>query len=184
MKSEYDTCPRCKGRKLVRSRLCVHCKDAGAASNAWKGGKPPCPRCGGPKFRSSKQCRKCGGTKYDDEQHLTAAEKMRAYRQTPKGAAVIRNANLKSTHGITVLEYDAMVEAQGGVCAACNLPETHRNQHGPVRLAVDHNHETGAIRGLLCQRCNTSLGLLSDSPERIRGLLLYLENQEVMPYAQ
>lgn len=61
--------------------------------------------------------------------------------------------------GITTVEYDSMFELQGGVCAICRQPETVRTRVGVVRrLAVDHDHETNLVRGLLCYRCNTTLG--------------------------
>src|ERR1017187_7428681 len=184
MKTEYDTCSRCKGRKLGGSRLCVHCKPTGATSKAWKGGDEPCPDCGGPKFRTAKRCRN-GFRKYPDEQHLTAAERMRAYRRTPQGARVVRRANLKSKFGITETDYDEMLEQQDGVCAACGKEETHRNQYGVCSLAVDHDHETGVVRGLLCGRCNRALGLFGASPERVGALLSYIERvKEVVPHDQ
>ena len=77
-------------------------------------------------------------------------------------------------YGLTVEQYEAMVEAQGGLCAACGQPETHRYRSGEVtRLAVDHDHETDAIRGLLCQRCNSALGRFGDSAELIEALAAY-----------
>ena len=70
-----------------------------------------------------------------------------------------------------------MFSEQEGVCAACGKTETHLNQYGVCRLAIDHNHATGVVRGLLCGRCNRALGLLGDSIENLRGLLKYREAQ-------
>lgn len=61
--------------------------------------------------------------------------------------------NLQAKFGLTLEDYDNMLEYQKGVCAICG--ET--NSSG-TRLAVDHDHKTDEIRGLLCQRCNTHLG--------------------------
>lgn len=89
--------------------------------------------------------------------------------------------NLKKW-GLTPEEYDDMLAMQDGGCAACGQPETHRNQWGVISLAVDHDHDSGHLRGLLCARCNRALGLLGDSTERIKGLLAYREaREEVMP---
>ena len=88
---------------------------------------------------------------------------------------VIRRSNLKHAHGLTPAQYDQMLEAQGGVCAACGTPEVGRNQYGVVSLAIDHDHATGAVRGLLCMRCNRALGLLGDSLGTISRLLAYRE---------
>lgn len=69
-----------------------------------------------------------------------------------------------------------MLRKQGGVCASCKQPEVGRNQFGKVRLAVDHCHETGKIRGLLCMACNRAAGLLKHNPQRLRALARFLEN--------
>lgn len=65
---------------------------------------------------------------------------------------------LKKYYGITLTQYNEMFEKQNGVCAICGKPETATNQYGLVKLAVDHNHLTGAVRGLLCGKCNKALG--------------------------
>lgn len=51
-----------------------------------------------------------------------------------------------------------MVEAQDGMCALCGKPESVKRNGRVVRLAVDHCHETGRVRGLLCFGCNVSIG--------------------------
>lgn len=71
--------------------------------------------------------------------------------------------------------YDALFEFQQGVCAVCKLPET-RTIKGKVKsLAIDHHHESGIVRGLLCERCNHALGNLKDSPIIIEGAMKYLQ---------
>jgi hypothetical protein len=96
---------------------------------------------------------------------------------------VLRDAPIQArrsklrTFGLTVEQYDAMVLAQGGVCAICGRPEVVKHHSsGKVRaLAVDHDHETGDVRGLLCGRCNRGLGLFGDDADRLRAAALYLE---------
>lgn len=81
------------------------------------------------------------------------------------------DANLRYRYdGFTLVEYDAMLEGQGGCCAICGKTPAENNR----RLATDHNHETGEVRGLLCDNCNRALGLLQDSPEVCRRAMLYL----------
>jgi hypothetical protein len=80
-----------------------------------------------------------------------------------------RAFNLKDKYGLTVEQYDAMLEAQGGVCATCGKPCDRRK-----RLAVDHAHETRKVRGLLCERCNLALGLLGEDPETISRMAEYV----------
>ena len=90
-----------------------------------------------------------------------------------RGKAYVRDCNLKHTHGLSRGEYQRMFEEQSGVCAVCKKPETKKNQYGVLSLAVDHNHDNGEIRGLLCMKCNRSLGMLEDSAEIIQSLLEY-----------
>lgn len=76
--------------------------------------------------------------------------------------------------GISPAEYDALLSQQEGVCASCGRPETALGNHGEVKaLAVDHDHETGEVRALLCQACNIALGVLGEDPDRITALLVY-----------
>lgn len=64
-----------------------------------------------------------------------------------------RNSHLRKKYGISLEDYDAMHDEQRGVCAICGNEES-QNRH----LSVDHDHETGRVRGLLCGSCNTKLG--------------------------
>lgn len=82
-----------------------------------------------------------------------------------------RGWNLKK-YGLTLEQYDALLEAQGGVCAVCL--EDRRDRMGR-RLHVDHDHETGRVRGLLCMRCNNAIGQAGESAATLRALADYLE---------
>ena len=66
---------------------------------------------------------------------------------------------VKADFGITKVEYNELLEKQKGVCALC--PATDSGDGRP--LFVDHCHETGRVRGLLCKQCNTAIGLLGDN---------------------
>lgn len=77
---------------------------------------------------------------------------------------------LKATFGITVEDYERMAEEQGGTCAICDGPPGGR--HG--RLHVDHCHETGRVRGLLCDACNRGMGYLGDSAAHLTRAAQYL----------
>jgi len=83
------------------------------------------------------------------------------------------NDRLKRKYGISLADYDERVAEVKGVCEICG--GTDFGKYG--RLCVDHDHETGAIRGLLCQHCNTVLGAAKDNPEILMKAILYLENQ-------
>lgn len=75
-----------------------------------------------------------------------------------------RNARLKHRYGITAAEYDAMYTAQKGCCAICAKPaeEGGSPAHWTAKLAVDHCHDTGKVRGLLCNDCNAGIGHLAN----------------------
>lgn len=77
-----------------------------------------------------------------------------------------RRSSLKRQYGITLEDYDALFEAQQGLCAICNRQDSTRR-----RLAVDHDHETGRIRGLLCYSCNTKLAFAEKYETRITEYL-------------
>ncbi len=81
-------------------------------------------------------------------------------------------SDLKCKYGINIAEYTARLEEQGGVCAICKETCPLR-----PRLCVDHDHDspTMHIRGLLCDRCNVSIGGLKHSPEILRAAADYLE---------
>ena len=77
--------------------------------------------------------------------------------------------------GMTAEMYNQMVTAQDGLCALCKRPEKDTSPSGKVKaLAVDHNHLTGEVRGLLCKRCNCALGMLDDNPELFELAIAYL----------
>lgn len=73
-------------------------------------------------------------------------------------------------YGLTLEQYDFLLRAQGGRCAICG---THDNSG--VALGVDHHHETGAVRGLLCDPCNIAIGGLRDDPALMRAAIAYVE---------
>jgi hypothetical protein len=86
-----------------------------------------------------------------------------------------RKWNLQKKYGITVEQYGVMLGMQEGCCAICAQPETQTMNGRPVTLAVDHDHETGKVRKLLCKACNTAIGLLGEDTARIDKARQYLE---------
>lgn len=84
-----------------------------------------------------------------------------------------RDNTLKSKYGITIDDYERMFESQNGVCLICGKPPTGNTT--TKMLAVDHCHKTGLVRGLLCHKHNSAIGLLDDDIELVRAALRYLE---------
>lgn len=83
-----------------------------------------------------------------------------------------RRNNLQKTFGKGVLDtYQELFDKQEGVCAICSSAENGRYKH----LSIDHCHDSGKIRGLLCNNCNRGIGLLKDNPELLRKAAEYVE---------
>jgi hypothetical protein len=91
---------------------------------------------------------------------------------------LVRKENLRRNFGLSHAEYDALLAGQAGVCAICH--QFHANK-GQTYLQVDHDHATGAIRGLLCGQCNKGLGNFSDDPTRLRAAIEYLARRQPQP---
>lgn len=92
---------------------------------------------------------------YKRKPENTARHNRRRREENPgQIKAYLRAWNLKTKYGITIEEYDAKLLAQDGKCAICSDPPTATR-----KLAVDHDHATGAIRDLLCHVCNNFLGV-------------------------
>lgn len=87
-----------------------------------------------------------------------------------------RERHLVKKYGVTFVRYTELLIEQGGCCAICHRPEPADRM-----LDVDHDHETGDVRGLLCTSCNRVLCHASDSPERLRAAADYLSSRKSRP---
>ena len=94
-----------------------------------------------------------------------------ARRNTPEQKQRLRDYLRERTFGVTPEQYRAWVNEQEGKCAIC------RQAPGIRGLAVDHDHNTGKIRGLLCGNCNVLLGHAKDNPATLRAAAEYLETR-------
>ncbi len=104
-------------------------------------------------------------------------ERLNAYRRArrlePEVKLRERAGHLKRKYGITVEQYDAMLEAQGGGCCICGRPPRE-----DISLHVDHDHSTGEIRGILCFRCNNALADFQDDQQLLQEAADYLDRQD------
>jgi hypothetical protein len=132
-----------------------------------------CARCGETKtvdcFHKNKK-RVDGSQMYQSQCRICQATRTRERRDENKAKYLYdcRKAKLKK-YGLTPEQYDAMHEAQEGLCAICS-----NYQVGVNSLSVDHCHTTGSVRSLLCMKCNSALGLLNDDPELLTKARHYL----------
>lgn len=108
------------------------------------------------------KCKECS----NNAQRFWYAENKDRVRLSP---AQIKDRNLRKYYGLTLEAFNAMAEGQNFCCAICQ-------QKTP--LCVDHDHSTGAVRALLCQRCNKGLGCFLDSPAAMRAAAVYIEKHQ------
>lgn len=107
----------------------------------------------------------------DERTYMNRAQ--RVYRAVRKEA--FQGYETKKRYGLSSADVAAMFEAQGWVCAVCEKAETVLIRGAASALAIDHCHTTGAIRGLLCSKCNRGIGMFLDSPDILRAAIAYLE---------
>ena len=104
-----------------------------------------------------------------DENQERYADYQRRYKGRPGYAAELREGHLRRKYGMTQAQYELRLREQGGGCAVCGrAPKPGKSLH------IDHDHETGHVRGLLCFKCNAALGQLDDDLERIERALTYV----------
>lgn len=127
-------------------------------------------------YKNYAQCKMCYGEKrkiYYRANRDKYIAQHRAYydRAKDRVSRLNRESNLRG-FGLTIEQYEEMFAAQGHGCALC----AGMNRDGR-RLAVDHDHATGIVRGLLCGECNQSLGKMKDSPSLLRKAAEYIEKK-------
>lgn len=128
-----------------------------------------CIRCAKPQpldffYANKNTCRPC------------RAEIQRASRNRKPGYH--RRANLKHRYGITPEEYESILIQQNFACAICEVEISHALEYKTDRsVAVDHNHDTGEVRGILCSKCNLVLGHARENTEILYKSIVYLSER-------
>ena len=128
------------------------------------------------------ECKLCGKTHHRGAQHLQRKSRAREcseYRASNWSGYDREDAIMRRIYGISMHEFDELVEFQGGNCAICFKPLEILNR----RANIDHCHQTGKVRGILCTGCNTGLGHLGDNIEGLERAVYYLNNQPYDEYA-
>lgn len=122
-----------------------------------------------------RRCRLCHAEYYrnyvkDNHEKVKATRKK--YRlANPERTKRWRRNNCLKQYGLTQETFDDMLKAQGGVCAICGSADPRKKG---CSFAVDHDHNTGAVRGLLCAHCNRGLGLFGESQSTLEKAAMYL----------
>jgi Recombination endonuclease VII len=125
------------------------------------------------RFGFMAHCKDCKG-KYTSEH--AKKYKTRRHELYLSNKDEYKNNSLLKKFGITLDQYNKMLESQNGVCAICGKDETVIDGKSKIvrSLAVDHNHKTGKVRGLLCVKCNNMLGLINENEQILLKTLEYL----------
>jgi len=135
-----------------------------------------CKEC---KRKQEKEKRKKRNEMSEEERLAARAKDKKKYkniisdeRRNQKRKQTMRSLYLRRKYGITIEQYEDMHQTQEGRCGICSIEE----QEAPRKiLNVDHCHETGVVRGLLCDRCNLGIGILGDNLNSVQRALDYLQ---------
>lgn len=119
----------------------------------------------------TRECEGCGKTfvaQRSDKRFCARNCKDRLRNRYKTNAGKHKWAHIKRLYGLTEASWNALFDLQGRACASCGDDDS-------PKWCVDHCHETGAIRGILCNQCNVALGMLRDNAARVAQLLIYIE---------
>ncbi len=149
-----------KRKEYGNTQICLDCGVEKQITDFWKRGSPR--KDGTYAYRA--YCKECGTDKRLDIYHNQGGKQKQKQRS-------FKN-NLKK-YGITPETYQELFNLQEGKCAICFSSEVSVARRS-YNLFVDHDHETGKVRGLLCHHCNTGLGHFRDKTEVLQEAIRYL----------
>jgi superfamily II DNA helicase RecQ len=145
-----------------------------------------CPRCKEEKYFSvfgkdstktsglSSYCKPCAiSNRLKNYKNSIEKEKEKLKQYYKKNKEKSRSYSLKNLYGLTLEQFEEMKNAQEGSCKICKTHESNLKR----RLFVDHCHETGYVRGLLCQSCNTMIGNAKDNILVLQSAINYLSSK-------
>ena len=126
-------------------------------------------------YFNPKPCRRCGKI-------FTPKAPSELYCSDKCKDEAISSRYLEREYGITIDEYNSLLKKQNYRCAICGgegfLMDSSRHK---IKLVVDHDHKTGAVRGLLCHNCNRALGLFHDAEDNLLNAVDYLKRATTIP---
>lgn len=151
----------------TEEKTCTKCKESKPVGEFFSN-----YRQGGQHRKASSWCKTCHGR--------TSTERVRHRRETEPGfrekeRTYCRTRRFLKKYGMTPEDYEDVFEWQGRRCAICRTEANIKVLGNEKLFAVDHDHSTGQIRGLLCDPCNRGIGLLKDDPSILRQAADYLE---------
>jgi len=151
--------PNCYAEE-VKTKTCIDCRQAKATEDFSRSGKYLRSYC--------KECSNQRSRAYAQANKARRNERLREWRRRNPEAAKSKDerARLARKYGLTPQQVDEMSAAQGGRCLLCERSDR--------ALVVDHCHDTGRVRGLLCRSCNTLLGQIEGAPHILSNLDGYL----------
>ena len=132
----------------------------------------------------TKTCKDCGESKplsdfYKTRKYYRSyckpCHKMRSTEER-KGKDVNKWRTIKSKYGLTREGWDDLWDSQQGMCKICNTAMTTEERMSKTKAVVDHCHDSGKVRALLCHRCNVAIGLLREDKTIVENVLVYLED--------
>ena len=131
-------------------------------------------------YRKTDGCKKAQKKYSTSEKGRTnQREWQKKFRRTHEGYATAKRYDLKTRYGITLFKYNEMLEKQNHKCIICG-----NSIFDKVNVAVDHDHITGKIRGLLCKNCNWGLGNFRDNTELLNNAIKYLKEDRDFVYTR
>lgn len=156
----------------MRGIKSIHCGICGKAKKSYPSGRTRCLACERERAQEWRQDNPEEARKISREWQAKRRAKNPQRNRDEQWAW-----RLQREYGITVLQYHDLFEKQGGGCAICQSPDP---RHASGRMVVDHDHNGGGIRGLLCGWCNSALGYLKDDPELAHRAIEYLKKGGVL----
>jgi hypothetical protein len=130
-------------------------------------------------------CEKCGGTEFYQEKTgrnrcaQCQKERMRAIYASEAYKTKHRHYDRLKRRRCSSQEYNKRLKEQDGKCAICNVKLDDKLRAEDPLIIIDHSHETGILRGLLCDNCNWGLGNFKDNPKFLLNAIKYLEYHQV-----